>query len=369
VVDHLKVHALHNDLGPGSTFFWFSTTGWMMWNYLVSGLLVGARIVLYDGSPAHPTLAALWRLAEQEHVTYFGVSAPFIQTCAREALHPCAEHDLTALRVLGSTGAPLSPEAYRWIGDAFGPEVQIGNVSGGTDVCTAFVGSAPDVPVRVGEISCRALGAAIAAFDASGCPVVDQVGELVVMAPMPSMPVSFWNDPDGSRLAEAYFETYPNVWRHGDWITITDRGSAIIHGRSDSTLNRGGVRMGSAEFYRVVESCDGVTDSLVIDTSGIGRTDGQLLCFLVLEPDADPSAVATELRTALRRELSPRHVPDSFIEVAEVPRTLNGKKCEVPVKRILAGVPAERAVNIHTLLNPDSLLPFQQLAASPAEDT
>ena len=367
VVDHLKVHGLHNDLGPGSTFFWFSTTGWMMWNYLVSGLLVGARIVLYDGSPAHPDLTTLWHIAEQEQISYFGISAPFLQTCARQDVRARAGRDLSALKVLGSTGAPLSSEALRWILEEFDHGVQVGDVSGGTDVCTAFVCAAPDVVVRMGEMSCRALGAAVAAFDETGHPTIGQVGELVVTAPMPSMPVAFWNDPDGTRMHEAYFATYPNVWRHGDWITITERGSAVIHGRSDSTLNRGGVRMGTAEFYRVVENCPGVADSLVVDTSGIGHSDGRLLCFLVLEPGSDLASMAGRLRSGLRRELSPRHVPDSFIEVEEIPRTLNGKKCEVPVKRILSGVPAEQAVNPHTLLNPSSLWPFQHLTGTPEQ--
>jgi acetoacetyl-CoA synthetase len=362
VVDHLKAHALQNDLGPGKTYFWFSTTGWMMWNYLVSGLLVGARIVLFDGSPGYPDLGVLWRLAEQEKITYFGTSAPYIQACAREGLRPRALCGLSELAVLGSTGAPLSPESYRWIADELGSGVQVGNVSGGTDVCTAFLGPAPDVPVWLGELSCRALGAAVAAFDDKGNPVVDEVGELVVTAPMPSMPLAFWNDPDGARLREAYFDAYPGVWRHGDWLRITDRGSAVIYGRSDSTLNRGGVRMGTAEFYRVLEAFDEVLDSLVIDTSGTGGSDGELLCFLVLAPGSELAAVAGKLGSALREQLSPRHVPNRFIAIDEVPRTLTGKKCEVPVKRILSGVPVGQAASVHTLRNSKSLLPFEQLS-------
>jgi acetoacetyl-CoA synthetase len=256
----------------------------------------------------------------------------------------------------------LSVEGFRWIGEKIGAGVQICSVSGGTDLCAAFVGSAPDVPVWLGELSCRALGAPVAAFDDGGNEVVDEVGELVVTGPMPSMPVFFWNDPDGSRLREAYFEYYPGRWRHGDWIRITKRGSAVIYGRSDSTLNRGGVRMGTAEFYRVVEGFDEIADSLVIDTSGAGNTDGELLCFVVMAPGAGLADVEPALRKELRGALSPRHVPDRFIEVAEVPRTLNGKKCEVPVKKILAGVAPDRAVSRDALANPGALAPFVELA-------
>ena len=361
VMEHLKMLGLHADLGPGDRFFWFTTTGWMMWNYIIAGLLVGSTVVLFDGSPAYPDLNVLWHLAEQHRVTYFGTSAPYIQSCLKEDLRPADRYDLTALRVLGSTGAPLTPEGFRWIATALGKHVQIASVSGGTDLCTAFVCAAPDVPVWLGELSCRALGAAVTAYDEHGHEVVDEVGELVVTRPMPSMPVFFWGDRDGTRLREAYFDDYPGVWRHGDWIRITPRGSAVIYGRSDSTLNRGGVRMGTSEFYRVVESVPGVADSLVIDTSGAAQPDGELLCFLVLDEGVSLSSLEKELRTGLRTNLSPRHVPDRFIVVAEIPRTLNGKKCEVPVKKILAGTPPDRAVSRDALRNPDSLQPFLDL--------
>ncbi|MEU4801321.1 acetoacetate--CoA ligase [Actinosynnema sp. NPDC023587] len=364
VLEHLKMLALHSDLGPGDRFFWFTTTGWMMWNFLVSGLLVGTTIVLFDGSPAHPDLSVLWHLAEQHRVTYFGTSAPYIQSCLKEGLKPAERYDLTGLRVVGSTGAPLSPEGFRWIADAIGKDVQIASVSGGTDLCTAFVAASPDLPVWLGELSCRALGASVHAYDEQGKPVVDQVGELVITQPMPSMPVFFWGDDDGTRLHEAYFDTYPGVWRHGDWIRITPRGSAVIYGRSDSTLNRGGVRMGTSEFYRVVEGLDGVADSLVIDTSGAGGADGELLCFLVLEAGVALADLEPVLKKELRTNLSPRHVPDRFVAVAEIPRTLNGKKCEVPVKKILAGTPPDQAVSRDALRNPESLTPFLTLAGS-----
>ncbi|MEV0677164.1 acetoacetate--CoA ligase [Actinosynnema sp. NPDC050436] len=364
VLEHLKMLALHSDLGPGDRFFWYTTTGWMMWNFLVSGLLVGTTVVLFDGSPAHPDMAALWHLAEQHRVTYFGTSAPYIQSCLKEGLRPAERYDLTALRVVGSTGAPLSPEGFRWIADAVGEDVQIASVSGGTDLCTAFVAASPDLPVWLGELSCRALGASVHAYDEQGRPVVDQVGELVITEPMPSMPVFFWGDDDGTRLHEAYFDTYPGVWRHGDWIRITPRGSAVIYGRSDSTLNRGGVRMGTSEFYRVVEGLPGVADSLVIDTSGAGQSDGELLCFLVLEDGVALADLEPALKKELRTNLSPRHVPNRFVAVAEIPRTLNGKKCEVPVKKILAGTPPDQAVSRDALRNPDALTPFLTLAES-----
>ena len=354
VLEYLKTLGLQADLGPGDRFFWFTTTGWMMWNHLISGLLVGTTIVLYDGSPAYPDLGALWRVADEERITYFGTSAPFIQSCRKAGLRPGADYNLTALRALGSTGAPLPPEGFSWIASEIGSGVQICSVSGGTDVCTAFVGAAPDVPVWEGEISCRALGAAVVALDEAGREVIDEVGELVITKPMPSMPVCFWNDPDGARLREAYFDVYPGLWRHGDWIRITPRGSCVIYGRSDATLNRGGVRMGTAEFYTVVEGLEEVLDSLVVDT-------GELLCFVVLAPGVTLPDVEPRLRAVLRTELSPRHVPDRFVVIDEVPRTLNGKKCEVPVKKILAGTDPSRAVSSGALRNPDSLAPFVAL--------
>ncbi|MGH3810170.1 MAG: acetoacetate--CoA ligase [Pseudonocardiaceae bacterium] len=364
VLEHLKALLLQSDARPAERVFWFTTTGWMMWNYLVSGLLVGATIVLYDGSPTYPDLGALWRLAAAERVGYFGTSAPFIQACRKAGLRPGVDCDLTALRAIGSTGAPLPVEGFRWIASEIGPQVQICSVSGGTDLCAAFVCAAPDVPVWEGEISCRALGAAVVALDATGVELADEVGELVLTKPMPSMPVCLWNDPDGVRLREAYFGMYPGRWRHGDWIKITHRGSCVIYGRSDATLNRGGVRMGTAEFYAVVEGLDGVLDSLVIDTSGSRvEQDGELFCFLVLAAGTSLADVEPRLRAALREHLSPRHVPNRFIVVDDVPRTLNGKKCEVPVKRILTGVDPARAVSPGALRNPDSLAAFIALRA------
>jgi acetoacetyl-CoA synthetase len=357
LLEHLKQLALHLDLGRGDRFFWFSTTGWMMWNLLVSGLAAGSAIVLYDGSPTHPGPDALWRLAEEVGITCFGVSAPYIQACMKAELHPGRDFDLSAMRSVGSTGAPLPPEGFAWVYDEVGGDLMLSSLSGGTDVCTAFVGGVPLLPVHAGEIPCRLLACKVEAFDEHARPVVGEVGELVITEPMPSMPVMFWNDPDGARLREAYFETYPGVWRHGDWIKVTERGSCIIYGRSDSTLNRGGVRMGTSEFYRVVEELVDVEDSLVIDTSAAG-VEGRLLLFVVLRAGASAESVSNELKQRIRSQLSPRHVPDEITAIPEVPRTLNGKKCEVPVKRVLAGVPLDKAVSQGALKNPASMQPF-----------
>lgn len=359
VVEHLKVLHLLSDLSARDRFFWFTTTGWMMWNYLVGGLLVGATIVCYDGSPTYPSSDRLWALAAEYDVGFFGVSASFLHAAMRAGESPRRAHDISAMRMIGSTGSPLAPDGFSWIAEHVGPEVQIYSNSGGTDVCTPFVMSAPNVPVWAGEISCAALGVQVEAFDPLGRAVTGELGELVVTTPMPSMPVSFWNDDDGSRLRAAYFEDFPGVWRHGDWVRRTDRGSFVIHGRSDSTLNRGGIRMGTAEFYAVVESFDSVQDSLVVDVSSPDEgTAAPLLCFLVLADGADEEAVTAELRAALRRELSPRHVPDRFVRISEVPRTLNGKKCEVPVKRILLGVDPESAVSRSALQRPGAIDEF-----------
>ncbi|MFE2737281.1 acetoacetate--CoA ligase [Streptomyces sp. NPDC059349] len=365
VLEHLKALRLHNDLGPGDTFFWFTTTGWMMWNFLIGGLLVGSTVLLFDGNPGFPDLRTLWALADKHGVTVFGVSASFVQSCLKAGLRPRDSCDLSRVRAIGSTGSPLSVEGFRWVADACGEHIQICSMSGGTDVCTAFVCSAPTVPVWLGELSVAALGADVHSFDEQGRDLDDEVGELVITQAMPSMPVMFWSDPDGTRLREAYYETYPGLWRHGDWARATPRGSFVIYGRSDSTLNRGGVRMGTADFYAVVEAFDEVADSLVIDTTALGdRDEGTLLCFLVLAPGASLEEVEPRLRKALRSELSPRHVPDRFVVVDAIPRTLNGKKCEVPVKKILAGVAPDKVISMGALQNPHALVPFLKMVPS-----
>lgn len=363
LVEHHKSLRLQWDIGPQDRFLWFTTTGWMMWNFLVGGLLVGAGVVLYDGSPGHPDLMSLWRVVERHRVTAFGVSAAFVGACSKAGLRPGEEADLSAVRVLGSTGSPLDDNGFRWLGKALGPDVPIVSFSGGTDICTGIVGGAPTVPVWLGEISCRALGARVEAFSPEGRPLIGEVGELVMTAPLPSMPVALWGDTDGSRLREAYFDDFPGVWRHGDWIRITDRGSCVIEGRSDATLNRGGVRMGTAEFYRVTEGVAQVRDSLVVDTSG-PHGEGDLLLFVVLDGEGDADRVRQDLRAEIKRELSPRHVPGRIITVPAIPRTLNGKKCEVPVKRILAGTPVEQAISRDVLSDPEGFDAFLAAARS-----
>ncbi len=362
LLEHLKTMALHMDLGPDDRFFWFSTTGWMMWNIVVSALLVGATTILYDGAPAYPDAGALWRLAEATRMTYFGTSGPYILACMKAGLRPGREFDLSHLRALGSTGAPLPPEGFQWVYRNVRDDLLLASVSGGTDVCTAFVLSCPLLPVRAGEIQCRALGAKVEAFDEQGRPVTGEVGELVVTEPLPSMPVGFWNDPERRRYHASYFEMYPGVWRHGDWIKITPHGSCVIYGRSDSTLNRGGVRIGTSEFYRVVEELPEVLDSLIVDTGELGR-EGRLCLFVVLQTGVRlDDALRARITQKLRQELSPRHAPNEIYAIDEVPRTINGKKLEVPVKRILAGTPAERAVSPDATSNPQALRFFVELA-------
>jgi acetoacetyl-CoA synthetase len=355
LLEHLKIHALHHDLGPDDRFFWYTTTGWMMWNYLMSGLLVGSTIVLYDGSPAHPDLMRLWHLASETATTCFGTSAPFLMACRKAGLGPGREVDLSRLRSIGSTGAPLPAEGFRYVYEAIGSDLQLASVSGGTDVCTAFVGASPLVPVWEGEISCRHLGCRVEAFDPNGHSLIGEQGELVITAPMPSMPTGFWNDPEGRRYRAAYFADYPDVWRHGDWITITERGSCVITGRSDATLNRGGVRIGTAEFYAIVEGFPEVSDSLVVHLEDGDR----LILFLALQPGMElDEALRSRLISDLRSSLSPRHAPDEIVAVPSIPRTLSGKKLEVPVKRILIGTPPDRAASRDSLSDPSSLDAF-----------
>ena len=364
LLEHLKQLALQNDLGPGDRFFWYSTTGWMMWNYLVSGLLLGATIVLYEGAPAHPDLGALFRLADEEEISYFGTSAPFLIACRKAGLEPGRQLDLASLRAVGSTGAPLPEEGFAWVYESLKGDLMLASISGGSDVCTAFVGGAPLLPVRSGEIPCRGLGTAAHAFDETGEPVLDEVGELVITEPMPSMPVYFWGDPEGERYRESYFEDYPGVWRHGDWIRFDAEGRSVIFGRSDSTLNRGGVRMGTSEFYRVVDTLPEIVDSLVIDTGTLGR-EGELWLFVVLREGHElDEGLSARLRRTLREALSPRHVPDEIRAVPDVPRTLSGKKLEVPIRKLLAGVPEERALKRGTLANPECLAPLLAAARS-----
>jgi acetoacetyl-CoA synthetase len=366
VLEHLKALALHLNIQPEDRFFWFSTTGWIMWNINLSGLMLGCTLVLYDGSPGHPDLNALWRLAERTGITCFGVSAPYILGCMKAGIEPSRDFDLSRVHTVGSTGAPLPPEGFAWVLDHVGRDVLVATISGGTDVLTGFIMSSPNLPVHAGEMQCRALGCKVESFDDAGKPILDDVGELVLTAPMPSMPVKFLNDPGGRRLHESYFDVYPDVWRHGDWLKVTSRGTCVIYGRSDSTLNRSGVRMGTSEFYRVVEDFPEVLDSLVIDTSQLG-TEGKLLLFVVLpEGRALDASLRQKIVRSIRSSLSPRHVPDEIHALPEVPRTLNGKKLEVPVKKILNGASPEKAVSKDALENPAALDFFVNLAGRPA---
>jgi acetoacetyl-CoA synthetase len=359
LLEHLKALALHSDLGEGDRFFWFSTTGWMMWNFLVSGLTVGATIVLYEGSPGYPDLNALFRLAEEEGVTYFGTSASFIMACKKAEIVPKDAANLSRLRALGSTGSPLPADGFTWVYENVKSDMLLASIAGGTDVCTAFEVSCPLLPVHAGELQCHALGAKVEAFDPAGKAVVGEVGELVITAPMPSMPLYFLNDEGGVRMKESYFADFPGVWRHGDWIKITERGTSVIYGRSDATLNRGGVRMGTSEFYRIVEELPEVQDSVVVDT---GSLDGEGQLWLFVVPSVDhpfTEAVKKKIQATLRTAVSPRHVPDRIVTIPEVPRTLSGKKLEVPIKRILMGGSREKSINLGTLANPaavDALL-------------
>jgi acetoacetyl-CoA synthetase len=362
LLEHLKKMYLHIDAHEGDRVFWFTTTGWMMWNFLVSVLLTDAAIVLYDGNPGTPDLNRLWDLAEETRMTCFGTSASYVASCMKAQIEPAAGRDLAALRAVGSTGSPLAPEAFEWVYEHVGRDTWLFSTSGGTDVCTAFVGGCPVLPVYEGELQARALGADLHAFDEQGHPVIEQVGELVLTQPMPSMPLRFWGDEDGSRLREAYFDVYPGVWRHGDWIRITERGTAVIYGRSDSTINRGGVRMGTSEIYRAVLAVPEVVDALVVDVPRAGEENWMPLFVVVREGASLDDELVAEIRRRVREDCSPRHVPSEVQAIAEVPRTLSGKLLEVPVKRILMGEPPERAASRDSLANPAALDHFVALA-------
>ncbi|MGA2320276.1 MAG: acetoacetate--CoA ligase [Solirubrobacteraceae bacterium] len=370
LIEQLK-KALHLDLRPGDRMFWFTTTGWMMWNFLIGCLLSDAAIVLYDGSPAHPDLGVLWSLAERAGITCMGVSAGLLASAEKAGVEPSLDHDLHALRAIGSTGSPLAPESFRWVYEHVGPDIWLFSTSGGTDVCTAFVGGCPLLPVYEGELQCRALGCAVEAWDEQGRSLTDEVGELVITEPLPSMPLFFWGDEPreaegtvGERLWESYFSMYPGVWRHGDWIRITPRGGAVIYGRSDSTINRQGVRMGTSEIYTAAGAVPEVLDALVVDIPARGG-DGELrmVLFVVLRDGLllDDELTA-QIKRRIREDCSPRHVPNEILQIEQVPRTLSGKALEVPVKRILMGAAPHEAASADSLADPRSLDYFIELA-------
>ncbi len=362
LMEHLKYLTLHNDVKPGERFFWFTTTGWMMWNIVQATLLCGSTIVLYDGSPTYPDINVLWQLAEESGLDHFGTSASFITACMKAGIKPGTCHDLTKLRSFGSTGSPLAPEGFDWVYKEIKGDIWLASVSGGTDVCSAFVGGNPMEPVYSGEIQCRALGCKLESYNEAGQPVLGQVGEMVISKPMPSMPVYFWNDKDFTKYSDSYFEKYPGVWRHGDWTQITPEGGVIIYGRSDSTLNRGGIRIGTSEIYRALDKIPEIQDGLIIC---LDRDQGEFYMplFLVIGPDHKMDGdMMDRIRKTIRDECSPRHVPDEILEIQEVPYTISGKKVETPIKKILMGQDPVQVINPDALKNPDSIQYFMELS-------
>lgn len=362
ILEHSKIIGLHHDLRPGDRLFWFSSTGWMMWNYILGGLLVGVTPILFDGNPAFPDLNTLWQLAETSKMTVFGTSAAYIMNCLKAGIEPRKRFDLSALKSIGSTGSPLPPEGFGWVYGSVKEDLWLASVSGGTDVASAFVVGCPLLPVHAGELQCRGLGAAVDAFDDNGHSLVEQTGELVVTEPMPSMPVFLWNDPDFDRYRASYFEMYPGIWRHGDWIRITTRGSAVIQGRSDSTLNRMGVRIGTSEVYSAIESLPEIRDSLVIGLE-LPKGGYYMPLFVVLSDGVQlDDALKQKINATIRSHFSPRHVPDEIMAVPAIPRTLSDKKMEVPVKKLFMGVAIDKAANVGATRSPEAVQYFAELA-------
>ncbi|MGA4789603.1 acetoacetate--CoA ligase [Nocardia sp. AB354] len=363
LLEHLKAAALQSDIGRGDVFFWYTSPSWMMWNFQVAGLLVGATIICYDGSPTYPHADSLFDLAARTGTTVLGTSPGYVLACIKAGVVPRRDHDLSALRTIGITGSSLPPSSALWLRDNVGERVQVNSISGGTDVVSAFIGGVRTVPVWPGELSVPFLGAAVDAWDESGRPVRGEVGELVITAPMPSMPVSFWNDPDGTRYRAAYFEMFPGVWRHGDWITVTDHGSIVVHGRSDSTLNRHGIRMGSADIYQAVEQLPEIAEALVI---GAEQPDGGywMPLFVTLAPGAElTDELKQRINATIRAEVSPRHVPDEIIAAPGIPHTRTGKKLEVPIKKLFQGADPDRVVERSAVDNADLLTWYAEVPA------
>ena len=364
LIEHLKKAVLHINLGPDDRFFWFTTTGWMMWNMVVAGLLTGSTILLYDGNPGQPDMNILWEFAQKTGMTCFGTSASYITACMKAGIEPGRDFDLSKLASIGSTGSPLPPEGFEWAYEHVKEDLWLFSTSGGTDLCSAFVGGVPLLPVRAGELQARSLGARVEAFDEEGYPQVGEVGELVITEPMPSMPIYFWNDPGGERYKESYFDVYPGVWRHGDWIKVKDNGACVIYGRSDSTINRGGIRMGTSEIYSAVDKVEEVADSLVVDVPRDGGSSFMPL-FVVLQEGVElDDDLKGRIKSSIKENASPRHVPNEIFAVSDIPKTLNGKKLEVPVKKILSGTPPEKAASKESLSNPESLDRFAELAGN-----
>lgn len=362
VLEHCKLMAFHDDLGPEDVYHWFSSTSWFMWNLHISGLLVGSTIAIYDGNPGWPDWGALWRFADRAEVTYFGAGAALYLSCLKAGISPKMFANTARLRGVGSTGSPLPPEGYQWIYDHVKADVWLAPLSGGTDPATAFVGGCPLLPVEIGEMQCKCLGCKVEAFDDDGKPLIGEVGELVVTEPMPSMPLYFWNDAGGQRYHDSYFDVYPGLWRHGDWIRFTPHGSSVIYGRSDATIKRHGIRMGTAEIYRVVEDLPEVVDSLVVDLEYLGR-ESYMPLFVVLRAGMKlDAALDARIREKIKVGLSPRYVPNEIFQIDEVPRTLSGKKLELPIKKLLLGQAIEKVANPDSMSNPGSLAYFKAFA-------
>ncbi|WP_369899627.1 acetoacetate--CoA ligase [Bacillus manliponensis] len=362
LLEHLKTLQIEQGVGPDDVLFWFTTTGWMMWNLMMGSLLTGATPVLYDGSPSYPEMNVLWDLAEEVGITFFGTSAGFLNACMKSQIKPKEKHTYSKLKAICSTGSPLTTEGFSWVYEHVKEDVWLVSTSGGTDICTAFVGGCPTLPVYAGEIQTRSLGAHVQSFDDEGNPIINEVGELVVTAPMPSMPLFLWGDDNSERYIESYFEMYPGVWRHGDWIKVDDKGSCVILGRSDSTINRFGVRLGTSEIYRVVEALDEIIESLVIDLELLDRKSFMPLFVITKSGTSMSDALKETIKSEIRQKVSPRFVPDAIYEVEQIPKTLSGKKMEVPIRKILLGYPAEKVINSDAMANPESLIFFKGLA-------
>lgn len=361
LLEHLKYLTFHNDVKPGERCFWYTTTGWMMWNYIQAALLSGGTIVLYDGSPAYPSMNAMWSFIEEAKITHFGTSAGFVAASMKAKVRPGKDFNLSSLRSIGSTGSPLSPEGFDWIYEEVKTDLWLASISGGTDVCSAFVGGNPRWPVYTGEIQCRALGCKLEAYNEDGEPVIGKMGEMVISEPMPSMPIYFWGDNNYKRYNKSYFEMFPGKWRHGDWTEITERNGVIIYGRSDSTLNRGGIRIGTSEIYRAVESLDFIADSLVIYLDQDKKD--YMPLFVVLKDDTHLSKdQIANIKTTIRESYTPRHVPDEIMQIPEVPYTISGKKMETPIKKILLGQPVNKVISKDAMRNPNALKFFIDLA-------
>lgn len=359
LLEHLKYLAFHNDVHPGENFFWYSTTGWMMWNFVHASMLVGASIVLYDGSPVYPDYNCLWELTEKARIHHFGTSAPFLIASMKAGVKPKESYDIQHLRSIGSTGSPLPPDGFDYVYENIKRDVWLCSMSGGTDVCTAFVGGCPELPVYEGEIQCRCLGCSMYSYDEFGQPILNEVGEMVVTQSMPCMPIYFWNDPGMKRYLASYFDHFPNVWRHGDWLEITDRNSLVIHGRSDATLNRHGIRIGTSEIYQALDRISEIKDALIVNLEMEGGKHYMPLFIMLNESFELDETLINTIKTTLKSTYSPRHVPDDIILVKDIPYTISGKKMEAPVKKILLGFELSKAINLDACRNPDSVEFYQ----------